>query len=387
MTRRTDGQIDLEVIEQEDSVRVTLDSSQYQVKDLKQLTPFLKKTEILLEGTVADYCEEYLELSYALPQYAKTLKAAAYQGDSLERLEIASKLSILAGWQSKITCLFLHPENLYVVSGQLKVAHRGLLRFLEPSIKDEDAFFRQYKALVVSTIQPKYIYEHLVTGEVQIRDTLSKEILEAKSIEEVEHLLDKQYEALSHIQKTTKSLVKKSSYMFFKWGTIALLVLCIGLGGWLSYNLTSTLPRQERIIQGQAAYTVNNFGETIRVLKNDDPATLPPTAQYILASSYIHLENLTNEQKQAILNNISPNSNPNDLLYWIYSGRGMFIEALDIALNIGDNQLILHAYTRRYDEVEADMNMPGNEKQEALNNYRARIVELIELLEGGDLGQ
>jgi uncharacterized membrane protein YukC len=70
------------------------------------------------------------------------------------------------------------------------------------------------------------------------------------------------------------------------------------------------------------------------------------------------------------------------LLYWIESGRGKFKEALSIAQNIGDHQLILHAYTKLYDATKADTRMSGEKKQELLSQYEKKMEEYLKLLNG-----
>ena len=47
-----------------------------------------------------------------------------------------------------------------------------------------------------------------------------------------------------------------------------------------------------------------------------------------------------------------------------------------MAQNIGDTQLILHAYTNLYESVKADINMNGSEKQKKLEEYEKKIKEL-----------
>ena len=75
-------------------------------------------------------------------------------------------------------------------------------------------------------------------------------------------------------------------------------------------------------------------------------------------------------------------SNQNELIYWIYIGRGNIDEALNLAYIIGDNQLKLHAYAYRYDYINAYPTMPGVERQAALTRYRNRLEELAESLSG-----
>ena len=57
-------------------------------------------------------------------------------------------------------------------------------------------------------------------------------------------------------------------------------------------------------------------------------------------------------------------------------GRGKFEKALDVAQNIGDTQLILHAYTNLYESVRSNVNMNGSEKQKKLSEYEKKIKEL-----------
>lgn len=104
-------------------------------------------------------------------------------------------------------------------------------------------------------------------------------------------------------------------------------------------------------------------------------------AQYVAAVSAVQLDNLSNEQKTAILNNISQKSNENTLLYWIYIGRGNFDRSLDIAQNLGDHQYILHAYTKLYDATRANNKMSGQKKQELLTSYEEEINNYLEILE------
>jgi type VII secretion protein EssB len=382
MTRFTDGTTEIELENFGKEILVTLEASQYKLKELAQFTSFLQKTDLFLEGQVRSATEEKLELIYPLPEYAESIFQAIFRSDNLERLEIARKFSVLADWQKRTTCGFLHPENLFLVSGQLQVVHRGALGLVEPSFKDNTRFLLGYKALILSTIQPKYRYESLVAGKIAVRDAFSKEIFEASTVEEINQILDKQYQALRLTRQANQRLVKKTWYSTFKWAAIIFALISLGLGIWLGISLESTIPKQSRIIDSQTAFITNNFDQATKLLEQDTPQSLPKSAQYVLAVSYVHLENLTNEQKNAILNNLSLNSSDNELLYWTYIGRGQFNDGLSIAQNIGDNQLILHAYTKLYDATQADTKMSGSKKQELLNQYKEKIGEYVKLLGG-----
>ena len=369
----------MQITRQENQAIITLDASQYSLDILPNYLPHLVGSYDALPGEIIHADEERLEIAYQIPTFGQSIGTVIAEGTLLERLELARKFSALLAWQRRVANPRLHPDNLFLVGGQLKVAHRGLEGYIEPKSCSEEAFLVQYKALVVSTIESKYSFTALSSGEVKVRDPLCTKIVEAEKIAEVEAILDEEIQKHQRIDKQTKRLVKKSSFTLFRTATIVLGVLALGLGIWLGITMTERVPLQERIIESQAAFMVNNFGEAVSVLQGDSPENLPASVQYVLAASFIQLENLTLQQQNEILNQLSPASSENELLYWVYVGRGEFYTALDIALNIGDNQIVLHAYTKLYDMVYADPVMPGAEKQQRLDQYRGRINELLEL--------
>jgi type VII secretion protein EssB len=218
-----------------------------------------------------------------------------------------------------------------------------------------------------------------------VKDKSFEKILLSESVSEVESILDEQYHALHLTQKVTERSVKKSNYGIFKFLTIVLVFLTVGMGIWLGLLLENTVPRQTRIIDAQAAYMMSNFNEATRILSEDNPRTLPSAVQYMLAVSYVELESLTMGQRQAIINNLSPSTSENELRYWIYIGRGNLVGALDIAYSIGSLPLQIHTYAHLYDYVYADMEMEGTVKQERLTRYRGNIERLRGALEGTPL--
>jgi len=374
----------MQITRQDNRVIITLDASQYTQDVLPHYIPHLAGMHDALAGEITHVDEERLEITYTIPDYAQSIPAAVAVGTLLERLEFARTFSSLVAWQTRVVNPKLHPDNLFLISGQLKIAHRGLTGFIEPKSCSDAEFLTQYKALLVSTIAPKYNFDALSSGTVKVRDALSCKILDAETMGDVEAILDEEIQARRMVDKQTKRLVKKSSFALFRWASALLAVVVLGVGIWFGITISETVPLQERIIESQAAFMVNNFGETVSILQNDNPENLPRSVQYVLATSFVQLENLSLQQRNEILGHLSPSSSENELLYWIRIGRGEFYMALDIALNIGDNQLVLHAYTKLYDMVYADPVMPGAEKQQRLDEYLRRINELLALFEGDD---
>ena len=384
MSKITDGNVSIEIQKTNNNFIVSLEAVQYRLETINQYELILEDINVLLPGKIATSSDEQLELVYELPAHASSITDVLKKAELFERVEIARKFSILKQDGADVAQFFIHPENLFLVSKQLYVAHRGLIGSIEPKARSYEQFLEQYKALVASTLNPKYMYESIVTGKVKVKDKALTKILSAKTTTEVEQILDEQYHELQEVREQMEYSVKKSRYSMFKFLTFAFAVLLIGVGIWLGLLLESTVPRQNRIIDAKAAYMVNDFNEATSMLSDDDPRTLPPSVQYMLATSYVQLSTLNMEQRQAVINNLSPSTSEIELRYWIYIGRGRLVEALDIAYSLGDTHLKINAYAYRYDFVYADMNMPGAQKQEYLNRYRQRLEDLNAILDGDD---
>jgi len=382
MRKIEDGNVSIEFQRTNNEFKANLEAAQYNLESINQYELFLAANHVLLAGKVASASDERLELVYDLPVHAKSITEAVKKAEFLERVEIARKFSVLKQDGADVAPFFIHPDNLFLVSNQLYIAHRGLTGSIDPKETSHDQFLTQYKALVVSTLNPRYKFEEVVTGKVTIRDKAFAKILSATTTVEIEHVLDEQYHALYTAREITERSVKKSRYSTFKFLAIGFAVILVGMGIWLGLLLENTVPRQNRIINAQAAYMVNDFNESTSLLSDDDPRTLPPAVQYMLAASYVQLTTLRTVQRQAVLNNLSPSTSEIELRYWIYIGRGRLVEALDIAYSLGDTHLKINAYALRYDYVYADMNMPGAEKQNHLNRYLERMEELNALLDG-----
>ena len=386
MRRIADGNL-IEFQRIDSEFKVSLEAIQYRLESISQYELFLEANHVLLAGQITAASDERLEIVYKLPAHAQAITEAVKKTGVIERVEIARKFSVLKQDGADVTQFFIHPENLFLVSNQLYVAHRGLAGSVDPDVVSYEQFLKQYKALVVSTLNPRYKYEEVVTGKVKVKDKALAKILSATNTAEVECVLDEQYHALHSERKLTERSVKRSRYRMFKFLTIGFATLVIGIGIWLGLLLETTVPRQNRIIDAKAAYLVNNFNEATSILSDDDPRTLPPAAQYMLAASYVQLSTLSMEQREAIVNNLSPSTYEIELRYWIYLGRGRLREALDIAYSLGNTHLKMNAYAHRYDYVYADMNMPGTEKQAYLSRYYQRLEELSALLDAGILEQ
>ncbi|MGM0332982.1 type VII secretion protein EssB [Enterococcus sp. AZ050] len=298
---------------------------------------------------------------------------------NLEKLQLAEKLRQLLPLRNKFKVPFLHPDNLYLVGEELFVVHFGLEEMVVPKKYDEALFLSNLKALVLSIFHPKLSYEKLLNGSLSLKDKFSQVVLQAKTAEEIFIFLEERIVKEKVKIQETKRVVGRNQYAFYRFIGVISLILALVMG-FFFYQYKSENEKQNAIITAQTSFLTNNYAKTQKDLEKYDLSSLPQSAKYILAVSSVNLSDLTGNQKQAILNTLSIKSDDNTLNYWGNIGRGNFDKALDLAQNLGDDQLTLLAYTDLYQATKLNTKMAGAKKQELLEEYTKQIEELTKKL-------
>ena len=120
------------------------------------------------------------------------------------------------------------------------------------------------------------------------------------------------------------------------------------------------------------------YGQVISDLEGENPEKLPNSGKYVLAYSYIKTEKLSDEQKEAILKNVSIKSDKNYLLYWIYNGRGDFDKSLDLAMFIDDPQLIMYGLIKQIERAKNNPDLTSEERNQELQKYEDQLKKYKE---------
>lgn len=319
--------------------------------------------------------------SYSLSNKVKSLKNLMFETKSeLDRLELVLKLKNLTTQNSGYKVPFIHPENIFAIDGNLAFVHVGIRDGIAPMNIDHNLTLSQYKALALVILNPKFSYDDLVNGEMSLRDRFSQAISNSDSFEEIFRLVE--VKLTKEKQKEEKALVKVSRrrYRFFKYAGSVAVIAAIVMGIWTFIDQKKIIPKQKAIMTAQSNFITKHYDKTLDDLSDYQPSQLSKDARFVLASSSINLANLSQTQKAAILNNISSTTDNNTLNYWIYQGRGEFEKALNLAKNIGDDQLTLLSYTDLYQATKLNTSMNGNEKQKKLEEYNKQIQELSKSL-------
>ena len=369
-----DGQNTLTAERKDEQFIVYLTGTQVNQQELE----FIKSKTNLVSSEDEEYA---FKISYPLSNKEKSLKSLMLEMKSeLERLELVLKLKTLSTKNSGYKVPFVHPENIFFIDGDLTFIHIGIRDGIAPMNIDDTLALSQYKALTLAILNPKISYDNFVNGEMSLRDKFSQALSNCDSFEEVLHLVETKL--TKERQKEEAALVKvsKGRYRFFKYAGSVAVVAAIAMGVLTIIDQKTTIPKQKAIMTAQADFITSHYDKTLDDLKSYQPKQLSKDARFVLASSSINLANLSQTQKAAVLNNISSTTDDNTLNYWIYQGRGEFEKALNLAKNIGDDQLTLLAYTDLYQATKLNTSMNGDEKQKKLEEYNKQIQELSKSL-------
>lgn len=359
----------LEFIREGEKITVQVSSSGYRREQLEVIKEYCPVDIKQQDGT--------LYLDYKIPEFFKTiLEESSNQKTELERLSLAQKMASLMDFKTDFRIPYIHPENIIIFGGNVQMLHFGIEQLLAPRTYDEAFYLASYKALIISILVPKVDFELAVHGLDAVKDKVAQDILSLESVAAVNRYIAEKYAKLSEESAKNNLLVNKRRWKSLLIGGAVLAVATLALSFTTYQSMFNEGPLKSAVIVAQSNFMRKDYSETVESLKNYGAESLPKEAKYILAASYVRLDSLSDKQKEVILNTITESTDDTILNYWIYLGRGRFEKALDVAQNIGDTQLILHAYTNLYESVKANVNMNGSEKQKKLEEYEKKIKEL-----------
>lgn len=135
------------------------------------------------------------------------------------------------------------------------------------------------------------------------------------------------------------------------------------------------VPLQNDLLTANENFLKTDYDKVITGLKDVDPAKMPQSVQYELAYSYVNGEKMSDKKKENILRTISLKSDPQNLLYWIYNGRGEFSKSLDIAKLLDDPSLAMYSLTKQIEQVQSDTTLSGDKKVAKLKTLEDSLKE------------
>lgn len=347
----------------DDSWQLKLPKSQTRVKDIRQLALMNNDTALFVPSFVTEEADLFL-FSFAVSSQTKTW-------EDIQKLDRKDKLRFLCNVARFKNCLttritfFLHPNNLIVDDNLIPfIVFRGIRDIVPPYQLDENIFTLQYKCLVIALFSNKYSFDELYAGSLnQAKDTEFERLAgETEDLDSLIKLVNDKYIEEKKTAEKSLQVVPKKKFRLFKQLTFTMIALSVLLAIPLAYLGFVKIPFQGHLLEAHRDFLALDYANVIDDLEGQEPDKLPDTSKYVLAYSYIESEPLSDEQKEAILKNISIKSDPNYLLYWIYNGQGDFERTIDLAKYIDDPQLIMYGLIKQMEKAKNDPELSGTQR-------------------------
>ena len=204
--------------------------------------------------------------------------------------------------------------------------------------------------------------------------------MQATDSQSLLEFITQQLQRLEHEEKSyVKLTVKKWSWA--KWLSIGFGVLLIPALIFTIIYFAHEKPKNEAFTESHANFLGQNYSQVVSTLSPYSIKSMPNVTLYELAYSVVSNERLDEEQKDNVLSNITLQTDTDYLSYWIYIGRGEAENAVDLARSMEDGELITFGLLIRREEIQADEDLSGEEKQTLIEDIDREIEEYEKLME------
>lgn len=140
------------------------------------------------------------------------------------------------------------------------------------------------------------------------------------------------------------------------------------------------MKNHNQVEKGYKDYVKSDYTQVLNDYKDLNGKNLDKEALYIYAKSYVQ----TNKQdqkkikKKNLLNNITPNSNKDYLLYWVELGQGHLDEALNIATYLDDNDIMKLALINKLSDIKNNSNLSNDKRSEQTKKYNDKLQDILD---------
>lgn len=285
--------------------------------------------------------------------------------------------------------LVVCPENIVFDSSLTPYfLHYGVKDSLPPYEHNQDELFKETKATISALVDGQYAFEEYLLYHKTLKlSSESQSILAAGTWDELSTVIQNRIDALEKEEKAFVHIPEKKwkTGRYTIWGTVIVLVPLLLF---TIYTLFFSQPKQDAYVESGESFLNQKYSEVIDRLENYDPKNMPYVVQYELAKSYVAYEPLGDVRKKNVENAITLQTDSQYLLYWIYIGRGMSEDAIDLARIMEDRELIMYGLVNLKEQIKLDDNLSGEEKETQikevdteLSQYENELKELKKQLE------
>lgn len=369
-TQKTEAQItrkDNVVILNIHEAKVKL-HDEMEIELLKTIDPQFNK-KIIIE-------KDILKIRIEIPKYYETF-SEIHNKNTLSKWQFAfNLLNSIDQHNLPRVNLVICPENILISKGLVPhFIHYGVKESIPPYEKESKITWNELKATIACIVDNKYDFNTYFFQYETVKLTdLAKSIMYAKTYVELKDFISEQLQKEEAFERQIKR-IPINQWKLSRYSVIVLFALLIPSIIFIIFVSFLKLPEKNDYIESNYAFLQNQFSLVIDNLEGYNPEKMPYVVQYQLAKSYIENESLTEEQKNNIRNVVSLQTDERYFLYWIYVGRGLFEEAIDIAKRFEDSDLILFALYKFRMDIQTDSSLKGNEREEKIKEIDTEIRE------------
>jgi len=371
--------VTLQFRKEKGSWQLTMPKSQTNLKDIKQMD-LLKETSDYFAPLQAEEQEDAYLLHYSVEEHWKSWENIRKLPTN-EKLRLLNNTAKLEQFLSTRITFSLHPELILFNENLMPViTYRGMRNLVPPFEFDEAVFLKQFKCFIIAIFSKKYTFEQLYNGSLRNAEEteFQRQVRDMEDLTQLKAFLRESYMKEQEKTEQTMSVVPLKRFRLFKQLAIIMIVVSVLLAAPLAYYGFVKSPYQDNLLEAHGQYLSNNYGAVISTLRGEDPENLPFRTKYILADSYINVEQISDREKEVILRNVSLRSDQDYLLYWIYNGRGEFEESMEKAKYIDDAVLIMYGLIQQIEEARNNPELTGSERDERLNELQDELLSYRE---------
>ncbi|SEO94811.1 type VII secretion protein EssB [Amphibacillus marinus] len=371
--------------------------SQTRIESIDQLRLLTEANKMVFTPMEIDEQEDAFTFSFHIDRYIKTWQDIK-RLPRHEKLRLLKNLTKLKGCLSSRITFFIHPDNLVFDENLMpRIIFRGIRAYSPPFNVDEHMLLKQIKCFSVALLSNKHSFDKLYSGGLeQAKDTeFERKVQQFDQLIELEQYLITVYSAEEQRTTKTMKLIAIKQFKMFKLLTYIFATFAVGLAIPYFYTRLVTIPFQDDITTAYEAYLTSEYENVIDVLSDYKVEELPEMSLYTLARSYISEEELSEESKAVLANNLSSETDQDYLLYWVYTGRTSHELAMDKAVFLDDPQLIIYSLIKQIEQTRENPELSGNDRNDQINQLESQLERYLEengltadaLLEGEEVEQ
>lgn len=372
--------LDAEINEEEDQNTFIFQNERIGLKSISEID-FLREVDHKIRKEIVK-TDDALMIKAFIPEAYKRFSALQDE-DEQARWIFAHQLveKVMAHPYPRLN-IVICPENIIYDSGMTAYfMYYGVMNSLPPFEKEDARVWLETKALVAAAIDGSRTFDEYVN----FHETLALNPIAAEIMSMVDHqsllgFIKEQLDLLKEKELTYVNLPKKK-WKISKILLSGLAILLIPALIYTLYTLIYEKPRSQAYLDSHEYYLAKKYSEVITVLDPYSVKRMPYVVLYELAHSSVINEELTEAQKKNVLNNITLQTDALYLRYWIYIGRGEAEKAIDLARLLEDGEIITYGLYKRREEIQAESNLSGEEKEQMLKEIDDEVEAYEKLME------